>query len=144
MLNGHTWPEIISRIYTKLKNGGVWYQVELLPIDMPANWLYRYFPAAWEWGKSHAWSLHSIYNQHRQQGFQVDVQRHMYYQSVSLSKSLEIVEKRPGLLSNLPDEVFEEGINTLIGEIHEKGDDYLLGSEFALLEIWAQKPLTVV
>jgi len=142
--NEHSPDDYVFRTYKQMKPKGVWYQVELLPRDMPAHWLYRYFPAAWEWSKLHAWSLHTLYNQLRNQGFQVDVKRHLYYQPVFLSKAMMIAERRPGMLANLSDEVFEEGLNTLREELHDKGDDYLLGSEFALVEVWAQKPQPVI
>ena len=135
-----TLPAILDSVYQRLTPGGVWYLIETSPQDTPAHWLYRYFPAAWEWEKKHNWNLYTLYNQLLNQGFELDMQRHSYYQPITLQAAAETAAARPGVLAHLADDVHAEGMAALHGEIDEKGGDYLLGSEFQLVETWAQKP----
>jgi hypothetical protein len=52
---------------------------------------------------------------------------------------MAVVSKRPGLLGRLKDDVYQEGARALQKDIEKKGKTYPLGSEFSLVEIWAQK-----
>ena len=133
---------LISTVWQRMKPGGVWYLNELLPQDMPAHWVYRYFPAAWEWALHHTWNLYLLYNRLLGQGFETHVKRHMYYQPVALHIAEAVASERPGVLAHLSDALFNEGIAVLQKEIDEKGRDYLLGSEFNVVEAWAQKPFS--
>jgi hypothetical protein len=139
VVDGKSAKERIKTSYDQLSPGGVWYLVDLLPLSMPAHWLYRYFPVAWEWGKSKAWNLHDLYNAFGDQGFHVDMKRRVYYQPIALETAMAVVSKRPGLLGRLKDDVYQEGARALQKDIEKKGKTYPLGSEFSLVEIWAQK-----
>ncbi len=132
---------LISTVWQRMKPGGVWYLNELLPQDMPAHWVYRYFPSAWEWASHHTWNLYLLYNRLLGQGFETNVKRHMYYQPVALHIAEAVACERPGVLAHLSDALFNEGMAALQKEIDEKGRDYLLGSEFNIVEAWAQKPV---
>jgi hypothetical protein len=133
--------DTIAQVWQRMKPGGMWYLAELLPQDMPAHWVYRYFPSTWEWIKAHTWHLYMLYNRLRSQGFITDVKRHMFYQPVSLRVAERIANRRSGLLAHLSDTQFNEGMAVLQREIEEKGSDFLLGSEFNIVEAWAQKPI---
>ncbi|MEA3349291.1 MAG: hypothetical protein U9Q82_01575 [Chloroflexota bacterium] len=89
----------------------------------------------------HSWNLYDLYNQLLKQNFELDLQRQMYYQPVRLSVAAAIASERPGVLACLSDDVYNEGMDVLQGEIEEKGGDYVLGSKFNIVEAWAQKPI---
>jgi len=139
---GNQLPEdTIAQVWQRMKPGGMWYLTELLPQDMPAHWVYRYFPSAWEWVKAHTWHLYMLYNRLRNQGFLTEVKRHMFYQPISVRIAENVASSRPGPLAHLSDAQYNEGMAALEREIEEKGDDFLLGSEFNIVEAWAQKPI---
>jgi site-specific DNA recombinase len=129
---------LIADAHRLLKPGGVWYFQEVLPLDMPAHWLYRYFPAAWELARKRAWGLHGLYTRLQGVGFTAEVKRHLFYQPVTAGAALAIAQIRPGLLARLPDGVYQQGLETLRQAAESKPDDPF-GFEVALAEIWAQK-----
>jgi DNA invertase Pin-like site-specific DNA recombinase len=133
--------DLIAQVWERMKPGGMWYLTELLLQDMPAHWVYRYFPSSWEWAKAHTWNLYMLYNRLRSQGFLTEVKRHMFYQPVSLRIADNIASKRTGPLANLSDAQYNEGMAAIQREIEAKGSEYLLGSEFNIVEAWAQKPI---
>jgi len=130
---------LLKRICTILRENGVWYLQELLLTDMPAHWLYTYFPAAWQWARKNTWSLYTLYNQLRRMGFSSQAKRHVYYQPIRLGTALNIAEQRLGNLGLLSDDDFEQGISQLQQAVEEHGQEYLIGSEVALADVWAQK-----
>jgi hypothetical protein len=131
--------QLLTQVYEKLRPGGVWYLIETLPEDMPAHWLYRYFSPAWEWVKRHTWNTYKLYNQLSNLGFSLEFDRQMFYQPIQLKTAEVIAKNRPGLLVRLPDQTFQSGMDRLQAEIEIKGGDHLLGSEFNVVEVWAQK-----
>jgi len=141
MVENQSAEDLIEHVWQRMKPGGVWYLSELLPLDMPAHWVYRYFPSTWEWVKAHTWNLYMLYNRLRNQGFHTDVKRGMFYQSISLRIAESIVSRRLGLLAHLSDTQYNVGIAAIQREIEEKGGDFNLGSEFNIVEAWAQKPI---
>lgn len=141
MITNKTPEDFIEEVWERINPGGIWYLNELLPPDMPAHWIYRYFPIAWEWVKGYTWNLYMLYNRLRNQGFVTKVKRGMYYQPISLSTAEEIANSRPGVFAHLRDSVFDEGMAFLQSEITAKGGDFIIGSEFNIVEAWAQKPV---
>ena len=133
--------ELIAQVWQRMKPGGIWYLTELLPQDMPAHWVYRYFPSTWEWAKAHTWHLYMLYNRLQNHGFLTEVKRHMFYQPISLRIAEEVASSRPGPLVHLSDAQYNEGMADLEREIEEKGDDFSIGSEFNIVEAWVQKPI---
>ena len=131
--------ELLAQVYQKLRPGGVWYLIDTLPEDMPAHWLYRYFPPAWEWVKNHTWNTYKLYNQLSNLGFSLEFDRQTFYQPIQLKAAEAIAKDRPGLLAHLPDQTFQSGMEKLRAEIETRGSDHLLGSEFNVIEVWAQK-----
>ena len=130
---------LLKRVYTILKEKGVWYLQELLLTDMPAHWLYTYFPAAWQWSRKNTWNLYTLYNQLRRADFTSQVKRYVYYQHVHLGAALELAEQRLGILGLLTDDDYEQGISQLQQAVEKHGPEYLIGSEVALADVWAQK-----
>ncbi len=51
--------ELFPRTQALLKLAGAWYLQELLPSDMPAHWVFQFFPSAWRWARFHTWGLHA-------------------------------------------------------------------------------------
>ena len=133
--------DMIAQVWGRMKPGGIWYLTELLPQDVPAHWVYRYFPSSWEWVKAHTWHLYMLYNRLRNQGFLTEVKRHVFYQPVSLRIVENIASSRPGPLEYLSDAQYNGGMAAIQREIEEKGSDFLLGSEFNIVEAWAQRPI---
>jgi len=133
--------ELIAKVWERMKPGGMWYLSELLPLDMPAHWVYRYFPSSWEWVKAHTWHLYMLFNRLQNQGFLTEVKRHMFYQPILLRIAVDIASSRPGPLAHLSDAQYNVGMAALEREIEEKGGDFNLGSEFNIVEAWSQKPI---
>ena len=133
--------ELIAQVWERMKPGGMWYLSELLPQDMPAHWVYRYFPSSWEWVKAYTWHLYMLFNRLQNQGFLTGVKRHMFYQPISLRIAVDIASSRPGPLAHLSDAQYNVGMAALEREIEEKGGDFNLGSEFNIVEAWSQKPV---
>ena len=142
MLPKQSPEELIAEVWQRMKPGGVWYLTDVLPQDMPAHWVYRYFPSAWEWVTSHTWNLYMLYNRLRNQGFETDVKRHLFYQPMALRIASGVGNTRPGVLAHLSDTQFNEGMGALQREMEQKGSDFILGSEFNIVEAWAQKPIS--
>ena len=88
-------------------------------------------------------SLHQVFGRLQTAGFKCEVKRHIYYQPVRLGTTLEIAEKRPGLLGTLENLVFQRGLARLKLAVEEHGANHRLGSEVALAEVWAQKVVKV-
>ena len=112
---------------------------EALPPDMPAHWVYQFFPDVWPKARSQALSLHSIYTALQAAGFEPQVKRHIWHQPVRLGAALAIAQERPALLGQLSEKDFDYGFQRLQARIEKDGADTLVGSEVALVEIWAQK-----
>ena len=141
MITNQSPEDLFEQVWQRMKPGGVWYLNELLPLDMPSHWVYRYFPSSWEWVKAHTWNLYMLYNRLRNQGFHTEVKRGMFYQPITLRIADNIVSRRPGQLTHLSDAQYNEGMAAIQREIEEKGGDFILGSEFNIVEAWAQKPI---
>jgi hypothetical protein len=135
--------ELLENVWQLIKPGGMWYLTEILPQDMPASWVYRYFPSIWQWVKSHSWNLYALYNHLCNQGFHTEVKRHMFYQPITLRVVADLAERRSEAFAHISVAQYDEGMKAIQQEIKEKGDEYLLGSEFSVVEVWAQKPVEV-
>ncbi|MBU1661954.1 MAG: hypothetical protein KKD28_10850 [Chloroflexi bacterium] len=131
--------DILARMYGLLRKNGVWYLQDLLPVDMPAQWIYQFFPEAWEWVRNHTWNLYTLYNQMRTAGFVVKVNRQVYYQPIHIKTAMDIAKKRTGVLAALPDDDYEMGIDRFQQVLGKQGSDKLVGSEIAVAEVWGQK-----
>lgn len=131
--------ELINKVSKKLSACGIWYLIEPLPLDAPAHWLFRFFPAARDWYKTNTWTLHNLYMLFQRLGFSANFKRHNYNQSMTLGIIKTIAERRPGPLNRISEGAFENGLKTIAQQIDEHGDGHKVGSEFSLLEAWVQK-----
>ncbi len=80
-----------------------------------------------------------MFNRLRAAGFAPQVARQGFYQPVSLGAALALAERRTGLLAGLSDADFAQGLVQLRQAVAERGAAHLVGSEVALVEVWAVK-----
>jgi len=131
---------LIKPIVTALRRGGVWYALEVLPTDLPAHWLWRFFPEAEEWlSPPRLPDLLALNQQLQEAGLSTTVQRRVYAQRVRLDAALAIAEQRQGLLAHLPDAVYAPGLKRLRHALAQTGAETWLDSQVALVEWWGQK-----
>jgi site-specific DNA recombinase len=131
--------DLITSVGEKLNSKGIWYMVEPLPLDAPAHWAFRFFPTAFDWYKANTWTLHNLYMLIQRLGYKAVCKRHIYRQPVTLGAVNEIARRRLGILARLADRTFEHGLNLIAEKSAAAGSDFVIGSEFALLEAWIQK-----
>jgi site-specific DNA recombinase len=128
---------LIATVYERLASGGVWYLCDLLPPDMPANWVFQAFPDAWNWAQQHTWGLHQMHTNLQMGGFsKVQVKRHLLLEPMKIQSRLELARGGDGLLAELPEAAYLQGMQQLEDQIES---EWLINSEVALLEVWAQK-----
>ena len=72
-------------------------------------------------------------------GFVLEVKRHVYYQPVTLGMALELTNQRQGALAQLDGQLYEQGSETLKLAVVNQGANQVLGSETAIVEVWASK-----
>jgi site-specific DNA recombinase len=128
-----------QRVYPVLRPHAIWYLSELPLADMPAHWVFAFFPELWELARTRELNLHKLYERLQGAGFKCEVKRHLYFQPVPLGMALRIAGSRPGPLAQLEEAAFQQGMTRLKQAVKEQGANHLLGSEMALAEIWAQK-----
>ncbi|MCP4606008.1 MAG: recombinase family protein, partial [Proteobacteria bacterium] len=131
--------ELVQTVFHLLAQEGYWHLVDIVPLSMPAHWIFTFFPEAWSYAQSSHWKTHNFYNVLRRVGFQVEQQEHTFYQQVSLKAALKVARQRPGLLSALPDDIYLKGITQLEQAIEEEGGDALVSSEVTVLEVMTVK-----
>jgi hypothetical protein len=131
---------LLEDVYSKLTPGGVWYFIDLLPLDMPASWVYRFFPVAWDWAKEHTWDFHTLYTRFQSAGFLTEAKRKTIYQPGGIDAAIAVAKKRSSLLAKLPEEQFLKSYNELQDVSIGRDESFLLPSETSLVEFWAQKP----
>lgn len=83
--------------------------------------------------------MHSLFTRLQTYGFEPEGKRKVFYQPVSLSTALEIVQCKDGLRMIYPPEKLEEGIQLLRKDLAGREQSHLAESEIAMTEIWAQK-----
>lgn len=130
---------LIAAAWDLLRNQGVWYLQELLLLSSPAHWVYQFFPDAWAYAREVAWRLQTLYLQLQGAGFTSNVKRHVYYQPVQLGLAVDTAYQRSGILDALSDRAYRRGLDRLEETLAKQGRGYQVGSEIALVEIWAQK-----
>ena len=130
---------LIAAAWDLLRNQGVWYLQELLPLSSPAHWVYQFFPEAWAYALDAAWSLQTLYLQLQGAGFTPNVKRHVYYQPVQIGLAVDTANQRSGILDALSDRAYRRGLDRLEKTLAKQGREYPVGSEMAMVEIWAQK-----
>lgn len=128
--------ELLPEIWARLRLGGVWYFVDLLPQDFPAHWLYRLLPAAWQWAKANTWTLYTLYDNLVAAGFETETKRQAYYQPVSPVAAREILRRYPGFARTLTDNAIEHAIERLS---LPEDQIVMLPSEFTVIEAWAKR-----
>ena len=131
---------LLEDIYRKLTPGGVWYFIDLLPLDMPASWVYRFFPLAWDWAKEHTWDFHTLYTRFQSAGFLTEAKRKTIYQPVGIDAAIAVAKKKSSLLGKLPEEQFMKSLGELQDASIGRNESFILSSETSLIEFWAQKP----
>lgn len=132
--------ELMKLAHQKLSPGGVWYFVDIAPLDMPAHWVFRYFPKAWEWCKAHTWDTHQIYSHLQGAGFSVELKRKTSYQPVSLAAAVQIAGHPKGMLNTILQDETEDGLAALRNKQLGRDHRVTIPSETTVLEVWAQKP----
>jgi len=130
---------LIEQVSQKLTPGGVWYFIDVLPLDMPSSWIFRYFPSIWQWTISNTYDMHSLFTRLQTYGFEPEGKRKVFYQPVSLGSALEIAHCKDGLPAIYQQEKLDEGIQLLKRDLAGRDPAYPIGSEVAMTEIWAQK-----
>lgn len=132
-------PALVERIRDVMMPGGTWAFVDVVPPSMPGHWLYRFFPAAWDNERQHTWGASMIYNSLAEVGFDVELDRLTYHQPISLEAAREIARNRERCpqLANLPDAIYETGLDMLEERAEREGADTLIGSEFCLAVVTA-------
>jgi len=58
---------------------------------------------------------------------------------VQLGAALVISQQWPGLPARLPDEAYQHGVEKLEQAVTQHDMEHVIGSETALIEVWAQK-----
>lgn len=132
-------PELIQAIVRMLTPGGVWYALEVLPTDLPAHWLWRFFDEAHKAMSQRIPTLLTLNKELQDAGLTTTVQRRVYAQRVRLDVALQIAEQRRGLLARLPDNVYARGVENIRQAIARDGAQTFLDSRVALVEWWGQK-----
>ena len=130
------WPKALAAVLT---TGGVWYSIEVLPAEMAAHWAYTFFPELWEWARARTRDLHAVFGEAQAVGLNPHVKRQVFYQPVRLSVAAGLAERRVGPLALLTDQAYEQGLLKLQRALQEQGGDAVIGSEFTLIEMWAQR-----
>lgn len=131
--------EQIQTIVRLLPSGGVWYALEVLPTDLPAHWVWRFFPDAAEVVWQRVPDLLTLNKMLQEAGLTTKVQRRVYAQRVRLDVALQIAEQRGGILALVPDEVYTRGVENLRQVMARDGAQTFLDSRVALVEWWGQK-----
>lgn len=131
--------ELIQVIVRILTPGGVWYALEVLPTDLPAHWLWRFFDVAPEVVGQRIPDLLTLNKQLQDAGLTTQVRRRVYAQRVRLDVALEIAKQRHGILALLPDDVYTRGVKNLRQAIAREGAQTFIDSRVALVEWWGQR-----
>jgi site-specific DNA recombinase len=131
--------DLIAAAYRCLAPHGTWHAVEIVPEAMPAHWLFHYFPETWAYVQEHYWSPYRIYNRVQKAGFQVEQEERTLYQPVRLRTALAIAQRRPGVLEQLPEPLYQEGVARLTDAIAQRGPEAELNSELTLVVVRAGK-----
>ena len=131
--------ELAQAVYRLLDQEGHWHFVDIAPTSMPAHWLFSFFPEAWAYVERVFRGTQELYTMLRRTGFQVKQREHTFYQPVALGVASEIARRRPGLLTALPDELYQEGLQRLEKALGTQGDDALVSSEVTVVEGMAVK-----
>ena len=131
--------ELAQTIYRLLDPEGHWHFVDIAPASMPAHWLFAFFPEAWGYVDRFFRGTQELYTMLRRTGFQVKQREHTFYQPIALGVASEIARRRPGLLTALPDELYQEGLLRLEKALGKQGDDTLVPSEVTVLEVMVVK-----
>lgn len=137
--NAFNLPAFLARVREVLAEHGVWYALELDPAATPAHWVYTFFPEARAWIERNVAGTFALYNHLQTSGFTVETKRQVFYQPVSLKVMQEIVQARPSVLKHISDEAYTAGLARLRRVLDERGAETLIGSEVAVVEVWAQK-----
>lgn len=122
-----------------LTPGGVWYVLEVLPTDLPAHWLWRFFDEVPEMVGQRIPDLLTLNKALQEAGLTTQVQRRVYAQRVRLDATLQIAEQRRGVLVLLPDDLYTRGVKKIRQAIAREGAQMFLDSRVALVEWWGQK-----
>ncbi len=130
---------LAGQVAAVLGANGYWHFVSLLPVGMPAHWLFTYFPEAWGQVRAAGWTPHKIYGTLREAGFGVVLQEYTFYQAVSLAAAQALAERRDGVLATLADEAYRRGLARLAEAVRSQGGERLIGSEVTLVEVAAVK-----
>ncbi|MCP4535876.1 MAG: recombinase family protein [Chloroflexi bacterium] len=136
----HSAPsELVQVVYRLLAPEGHWHFVDIAPASMPAHWLFAFFPEAWGYVERFFRGTQELYTVLRRTGFQVEQREHTFYQPIALGVALKIARRRLGLLTALPDELYQEGLQRLEKTLGKQGDDALVPSEVTVVEGMAKK-----
>jgi hypothetical protein len=72
-------------------------------------------------------------------GLNPHVKRQVFYQPVRLNVAVELTERWVSPLIQLTAQAYQQGRLKLQTVVQEQGADAIIGSEFTLIAMWAQK-----
>ena len=130
---GKLAPDLLAEVKKHLQPGGIWYFIEMLPLDFPSHWLYRSLPSAWQWAKINTWTVYNLYNQLLGYGFNTEIKRQAFYQPISALAAQDVLRAYPGFTQGLTDNAVEHAIERL----STLNSNVMLSSEFTIIEGWA-------
>lgn len=128
---------LLAEVGRVLSPGGVWYFQDLLPLDMPAHWLYHALPPAREWAKAHTWRLHTLYNRLLAAHLAPLLKRHLFYQPVLPEAAAAALQHSSALLQLASIDVYTQFKSSYLQSVDRI---HPLSAELALVEGWARKP----
>jgi hypothetical protein len=70
---------LLEEAFQMLTPEGTWYAQEVLPLEMPAHWVFRFFPSVWGWAKEFTWDFHTLHARLQGGGFTPQATRHVYF-----------------------------------------------------------------
>lgn len=130
---------LLDKAFRVLTSGGTWYAQEVLPLEMPAHWVFRFFPSVWGWAKEFTWDFYALHARLQGAGFTPQATRHVYFQPLTVSSALAVARQRPTLLAKISDRDYQHGLHQLEQLLSTNDSDLLLSSEVAIIEFWGQK-----
>lgn len=87
----------------------------------------------------HTKSVYALNVRLQSAGFKTQVKNHVSYQPIRIEATIAIAERREGVLAQLSDEAYAEGMTRLRQTLAEQVVEYQLGFEVGYVEVWAQK-----
>lgn len=130
------WPKALAAVLT---TGGVWHSIEAFADGDGGPLGVHFFPESWDWARARTRDLHELFWEVQAAGLKPQVKRQVFYQPIGLGVAAELAEWRVGPPTWLTDQAYQQGRLKLKAALQEQGVEAVSGSEFTLIELWAQK-----